>query len=273
MTDETAPAGPGTTLDPTRVEELAAALHQARLTRTPIPPLTDSEPGMTLWDGYAVQQAIVRRLLEGGDRVVGYKLGLTSKPMQKMLGVGSPDFAPVLAGHVNGDGEDIAVDKFIAPRIEAEIAFVLGEDLTGPDCTAIEVLQATAGVAAALEIVDSRVADWKIKLPDTVADMASCGAIVLSGRVVPVTYFDVRLVGMVLTRNGEVVATGAGAAALGNPAAAIAWLVNTLYPAGITLAAGHVVMTGALHAAVPVAAGDVFRADFDRLGPVTARMV
>lgn len=260
------------TLTAARADELAERLYNAMKSLTPVAPLTDEEPGMTLEDGYLVQQGIVRRMLADGDRVVGYKLGLTSRPMQEMLGIDSPDLAPVLASHVHHDAFAIDTSKFIAPRMEAEIAFILGSDLDGPDCTVADVLAATAGVSAALEIVDSRVADWKIKLGDTVSDMASCGAIVLSGRVVPLTDFDIRLTGMVFTRNGETVATGAGGAALGNPAAAIAWLVNTLHPLGEGLKAGHVVMTGALHAAVPVSPGDVFRADFDRLGPVTARM-
>ena len=268
----TAPSAPDTTISADRAEEFAERLFQAWRTQTPTHPLTDDEPGMTLQDGYAVQQGIVRRLLAEGDRVVGYKLGLTSKPMQEMLGVDSPDLAPVMASHLRGDGAAIDTASFIQPKMEAEIAFVLGRDLQGPDCTPLQVLEATTGVCAALEIVDSRVADWKIKLADTVSDMASCGAIVLSGRIVPLVDFDVRLTGMVFTRNGEVVATGAGAAAAGNPAAAIAWLVNTLHPLGEGLKAGQVVMTGALHAAVPAVAGDVFRADFDRLGPVTARM-
>ena len=262
-----------TTISAERADEFAQRLFNAWRTQVPIAPLTDDEPGMTLADGYAVQQGIVRRLLDDGDRVVGYKLGLTSRPMQEMLGVDSPDLAPVMASHLRADSSDIDVTQFISPRMEAEIAFILGSDLHGPDCTPAQVLAATSGVCAALEIVDSRVADWKIKLADTVSDMASCGAIVMSGRVVPLTDFDVRLTGMVFTRNGELVATGAGAAAAGNPAAAIAWLVNTLHPLGEHLHEGQLVMTGALHAAVPVTAGDVFRADFDRLGPVTARMI
>lgn len=261
-----------TTISAERADEFAQRLYDAMRSKVPTAPLTDDEPGMTLEDGYAVQQGIVRRMLDDGDRIVGYKLGLTSRPMQEMLGIDSPDLAPVLASHVHQDAFAIDTSKFIQPKMEAEIAFFLGSDLSGPDCTPAQVLAATSGVCAALEIVDSRVADWKIKLADTVSDMASCGAIVLSGRVVPLTDFDVRLVGMVFTRNGEVVSTGAGAAALGNPAAAIAWLVNTLHPLGESLRAGQVVMTGALHAAVAASPGDVFRADFDRLGPVTARM-
>jgi 2-keto-4-pentenoate hydratase len=261
-----------TTISAQRADEFSERLFNAMQSGVPIAPLTDDEPNMTLQDGYAVQQGIVRRMIEGGDRIVGYKLGLTSRPMQEMLGIDSPDLAPVLASHVLADGAAIDSSRFIAPRMEAEIAFVLGADLHGPDCTPAAVMQATAGISAALEIVDSRVADWKIKLADTVSDMASCGAIVMSSLLVPLHDFDVRLTGMVFTKNGELVATGAGGAAYGNPATAIAWLVNTLHPLGEGLRAGQIVMTGALHAAVPVATGDVFRAEFDRLGPVTARM-
>jgi 2-keto-4-pentenoate hydratase len=261
------------TLTAERADELAAAIYEARRTGVAIPPLTEADPDLTMQDGYLVQQGVVRRYLEDGDRIVGYKLGLTSKPMQQMLGVGSPDFAPVMASHVLTDGSSVAASDYIAPRLEAEIALVLGADLAGPDCTPLDVLRAVEGVVAAQELVDSRIADWRIKLPDTVADMASSGAIVLSGRPVPVDDVDLRLLGMVFTRDGEVVATGAGAAALGDPAAAVAWLVRTLDPLGASLPAGSVLMTGALHAAVPVAAGETYRAEFDRLGPVTVRIV
>ena len=150
---------------------------------------------------------------------------------------------------------------------------ILGDDLAGPDCTPADVLRAAEGVVAAIELVDSRIADWKIKLADTVADMASSGAIVLGAARCPVDGIDLRLVGMVFTRNGEVVATGAGAAALGDPVAAVAWLANTLAPVGVTLPAGSVIMTGALHAMVPGRApATSFRAEFDRLGPITVRI-
>ena len=261
------------TLTPERADELAAALYKARLTRVPVPPLTEADPDLTMADGYLVQQGVVRRYLADGDRIVGYKLGLTSKPMQTMLGVDSPDFAPVMASHVNVDGTAIEVSSFIAPKLEAEIALVLGAELSGPDCTPLNVLRATDGVVASIELVDSRVADWRIKLPDTVADMASSGAIVVAGRATAVSDVDLRTLGMVFTRDGEVIATGAGAAALGNPAAAVAWLVRTLHPLGAGLHAGSVVMTGALHAAVPVAAGETYRAEFDRLGAVSVRIV
>ena len=261
------------TLSADRAEELAGAIYDARRSRVPIPPLTEDHPDLSLADAYLVQQRVVRRYLDDGDRIVGYKLGLTSAPMQAMLGVDSPDFAPVMASHVNADGAALAAGDYIAPRLEAEIALVLADDLVGPDCTAIDVLRATEGAVAALELVDSRIADWRITLADTVSDMASSGAIVLGGRPVPLRDIDLRLVGMVFTRNGDLVATGAGAAALGNPAEAVAWLVRTLHTFGGSLSAGDIVMTGALHAAVPVASGEVYRADFDRLGPVGLRII
>ena len=256
-----------------QVRDLGAALHTARGSGTPIEPLTDDHPAMDMADAYRVQQDLVARLLAGGDRVVGYKLGLTSAPMQQMLGVDSPDFAPVLASHVHQDGAEIAVADFIHPRVEAEIALVLSADLAGPDCTAVDAARAVGGAVAAIEIVDSRIRDWKIKLADTIADLASSGAIVLGSNVVPTEGLDVRLIGMAFTRDGELVATGAGAAALGSPLAAVAWLANTLHTVGDSLKAGQFVMTGALHAALDITAGQQFRAEFDRLGPVGLRVV
>ena len=164
------------------------------------------------------------------------------------------------------------MENFIAPRVEAEIAVVLKEGLAGPHCTPTQVYQATAGLLAAIEIVDSRIIDWQIKIADTIADLASNGAIALSSNLIPIDSFDPRLVGMVFTKNGHVIATGAGAAALGDPLAAVAWLANTLAPLGVTLPVGSVIMTGALHAMVPIAPGDIFRAEFAHLGPITLRV-
>jgi 2-keto-4-pentenoate hydratase len=250
----------------------ARALYDARRTRVPIPPFTDADPDLGMADGYAVQKELIDLLLADGDRIIGHKVGLTSKPMQKMVGVDSPDYGPVLASTVYRDGDTIPVSRFIAPKIEAEIVFVLGERLMGPGVTVTQAHAAIAGAVAAMEIVDSRIADWRIKLADTVADLASNGAMATSSRVVPITDFDTRLVGMTLTRNGELVDTGAGAAALGDPVAVVAWLANVLGADGVALEPGHLIMTGALHAAVPMTPGDVFRAEFDRLGPITVRV-
>jgi len=248
------------------VAEIGASLYTARRSGVPIEPLTDTHQGMSMTDAYRVQQDLVARLLADGDRVVGYKLGLTSAPMQKRFGVDSPDFAPVLASHVHPDGAEMVASAFIHPRVEAEIALVLGDDLAGPDCTATDVARAVAGAAVAIEIVDSRIAGWRIKLADTIADLASSGAIVLSSAVVAVGGIDLRLAGMVFTMDGEVIATGAGAAALGSSLHATAWLVRTLAGLAESLRAGQFVMTSALRAAVDIAGGQRYRAEIDRLG-------
>ena len=250
----------------------ARALYDARRTRVPIPPFTDDDPTLGMADGYAIQRELIQLLLADGDRIVGHKVGLTSKPMQKMVGVDSPDYGPVLASTIYRDGDTIPASRFIAPKIEAEIVFVIGERLEGPGVTVTQAHAAIAGAVAAMEIVDSRIADWRIKLADTVADLASNGAMATSSRVVPITDIDPRLVGMTLTRNGELIDTGAGAAALGDPVAVVAWLANVLGGDGVALEPGHLIMTGALHAAVPMTPGDVFRAEFDRLGPITVRV-
>ncbi|WP_197499652.1 2-keto-4-pentenoate hydratase [Mycobacterium sp. 1245852.3] len=254
------------------VAEMARALYDAHRTRTPIPPFTDVEPELGMEDGYAVQQELLALLLADGDQVVGHKVGLTSASMQQAMAIGSPDYGPVLASSVYRDGAEILLNNFVSPKIEAEIVFLLRDRLVGPGITTTAARTAIAGVVAGMEIIDSRIEGWRVKLADTVADMASHGALAVSSRVVPIDGIDTRLIGMTLTRNGELVDTGAGAATLGDPLAAVAWLANVLGRNGIALEPGHLIMSGALHAAVPIAAGDVFRAEFDRLGPVTVRV-
>jgi 2-keto-4-pentenoate hydratase len=251
----------------------ARLLYDARRTRVAIEPFTDEDPTLGMADGYAVQRELVDLILADGDTIVGHKVGLTSKPMQRMIGVDTPDYAPVLGSTIYGDGDEISLSSFIQPKIEAEIVAVMGQELRGPGVTVADVVRAVEGVSASMEIVDSRFADWRIKLADTVADLASNGAAAISSRVVPLAEVDTRLVGMVLTKDGELVDTGAGAAALGDPLGVVAWLANTLGEHGVALEPGHLVMTGALHAACPMEAGDVFRAEFDRLGSVTVRVV
>lgn len=256
----------------TDVSGKARALYEARRSRQPIEPFTDADPGLGMADGYAIAQQLTSMLVADGDTVIGYKVGLTSKPMQQMIGVDSPDHGPVLGSTVYASGDTICLRNFLQPRIEAEIAFVLGTGLHGPGVTVLQARRAIAGMVASVEIVDSRFADWRIKLADTVADLASNGAVAVSSRMVSLDGLDPRLIGMVLTRSGELADTGAGAAALGDPVAVVAWLANTLGEMGSGLEAGQLIMTGALHAAVPMRAGDVFRAEFDRLGPVTVRV-
>ena len=253
----------------TIAEQRARALYEARRDLRPIEPFTGSNPGMTADDAYEVQTHFASMLLADGDRISGYKLGLTSKAMQEMMGITDPDYGPVLHSMVH-DG-NLDTSSFIQPKAEAEIALVLDRPLGGPNVTNLEAARAVGGAVAAIEVVDSRIADWRIRLADTISDLASIGGVVMSSRIVPVD-FDLRLVGMTFSINGAVVATGAGAAALGNPITALAWLANTLAPHDVTLEPGMFVMTGSLHAAVNVDRGDVVRADFDRLGPVSLRM-
>jgi 2-keto-4-pentenoate hydratase len=247
----------------------AAALYEARAKRVPIAPFTDADPTLGMDEGYAVQRELTARLVADGDRVIGYKAGLTSAPMQKMFGVDTPDFGPVLASTVRADGASVSCAAFIAPKVEAEIVFRLALPLTGPGVTTDQAREAIGEVIAGLEIVDSRIEDWRFGLADTIADLAGNGAAVLGRSVTPSPELDYRLMGVVFSRNGELVATGAGAAALGDPVAVVAWLANVLGERGVTLEAGQLIMTGALHAAVSLSPGDTYTAEFDRLGAVT----
>jgi 2-keto-4-pentenoate hydratase len=256
----------------TDIEGKARALFEARRDRRPIEPFTDADPTLGMADGYAVQAALTRMILDAGDSIVGYKVGLTSEPMQKMIGVDSPDYGPVLSSTVYRNGDVVSLDGFIAPKIEAEIVFVMGDRLAGPGVTLEAARDAVESIGASMEIVDSRFVDWRIKLADTVADLASNGAVAISSDLVALDDLDPREFAMTLSRNGEVIDRGTGAAALGDPLAVVAWLANVLGENGIALEPGHLVMTGALHAAVPMQSGDEFCADFDVLGSVVVRI-
>jgi 2-keto-4-pentenoate hydratase len=251
------------------VERLAEQLWRAEVDGRPIEPLTDTHPDLTVQEAYAVQSVNLARRVAGGRLVRGHKVGLTSKAMQELLGVDEPDFGVLLDDMFVEEGCTLGVGALLQPRVEAEIAFVLGRDLAGPGVNTADVVTATAGVLPALEVVDSRIAQWRIRLVDTVADNASCGRVVLGGRLTPITAVDLRLVGVLFYRNGVPIDSGAGAAALGNPAVCVAWLANTLGRLGSGLRAGDVVLPGALHRMVPVRLGDVFRAEFAHLGDVT----
>lgn len=258
-------------LDESTVDALAERLYRAERERRSIPQLSAEHPDMDAGDAYRVQQAIVRRRMADGATIVGWKLGLTSRAMQEQLGVDQPDYGPILSDYLVSEGTPIRVADLVQPRVEAEIAFVLRSPLHGPGVTVADALRATAGIAPAIEIIDSRIERWRLTLVDTISDLASSARVTVGSCLQPLDGLDVRLIGCVLERAGEVVATGAGAAALGNPAGAVAWAANTLGELGVSLEPGHLVMTGALHASVPVEAGDVFTARFDRLGSVTVR--
>ena len=251
--------------------DLADQLWEADRTAKPVAPLSGQNPDLELADAYEIQTINITRRVAEGQRVIGRKVGLTSRPMQEMLGVDEPDFGVLTDEMIVEDGDLIPLDRLVAPRVEAELAFIMERDLAGPGVTTGGALAAIAGALPAVEIVDSRVADWKITLVDTVADNASSGLLVLGGRMRPVADLDLRLLGVAVSRHGELIDTGAGAAALGNPARCVAWLANTLGRFGEGLKAGDVVLPGAVHKMVPVEPGDVFRAEFAHLGAVTVR--
>ncbi|RAQ94141.1 hypothetical protein A4R35_01260 [Thermogemmatispora tikiterensis] len=254
-------------LSPSTAEELALRLDQAEQTRTPIAPLSESYPGLTVADAYTIQQHWLQKKFLRGARLVGHKVGLTSLAMQRQMGVDQPDYGFLLDSMVHSSGALLPLQQLIQPRVEPEIAFWLQADLSGPHVTPAEVLAATQSVSAALEIVDSRISDWRIKLTDTIADNASSARVVV-GRPIALHDLDLETEQVELRRNGEVVGTGNGAAVLGHPAAAIAWLVRKLAEFNTGLRAGELVLPGAMCAAVPAQPGDRFVARFSHLGEV-----
>jgi 2-keto-4-pentenoate hydratase len=252
-----------------KIEKFAAQLIEAEQTRVGMDPLTTVDPEISIDEAYYIQLQNIKKKLVEGQKIVGKKIGLTSVAVQKMLGVDEPDYGHLLDSMVVENGGTIDIKTMLQPKIEGEIAFILKKDLKGPNVTVLDVLQATDYVVPALEIVDSRVQDWKIKLQDTVADNASSGLVVLGGKPTKIEDIDLELIGMVLMQNGEVANTGVGAAALGNPASCVAWLANRLADYDITLKAGEVILSGALSSMVVAKPGDNFTARFAHLGQVS----
>ncbi len=258
-------------MDQGTIDRYGAELDSALQSCKPVVPLKEREPGITVDDAYKIQLAFVEHRLRRGERVVGRKVGLTNRAVQEMLGVEEPDFGHLLSGMAYGDGATLPFSAMISPRAEGEIAFVLGEPLQGPGLNNADVLRATQAVMPCFEIVDSRIADWKIAIEDTVADNASSGAFVLGSNAVDPREVDLKHCGLVLEKNGEIVATGAGAAALGSPVNSVAWLANTLGRYGISLEAGEVILSGSLVPLIPVAAGDHLRVTIGGIGSVSVR--
>ena len=248
--------------------ELAAVLADAERSRVPITPLTTAHPEIDVIDAYEIQLINIRARLDDGARVIGHKVGLSSEAMQKMMGVDEPDY-----GHLLADMEvfeDIPVDtsKFLFPRVEVEVGFILAEDLPGAGCTEDDVLAATAAYAPSIELIDTRIRDWKIALCDTIADNASSAGWVLGPQRVSPKDIDIKTIDAVLTRNGDVVAEGRSDAVLGNPVTAVAWLARKVDSFGVRLKAGDIVLPGSCTRAIDARPGDKFVADFAGLGSV-----
>jgi len=254
-----------------KIQQFGDELFESLRTRLPVEPLTERDPELTLEQAYRIQEYVIGRRLALGDRIIGKKIGLTSRVVQRALGVSEPDFGQLLASMVATD--TIVTAGLLQPRAEGEIAFLLERDLAGPGVSNADVLRATASVMPCFEIVDSRIRDWRIRLPDTVADNASAGMLVLGDRAVDPKTLDLSTCGMVLEKNGVLECTGAGAAALGSPVACVAWLVNTLGRFGMPLRAGEIVLSGSLGALIPVAAGDHLHLSIGGIGSAAVRFV
>lgn len=243
----------------TVVDRLSAELGRAWEEGRPIEPVAGVPDSPDPDLAYEVQARWTGQRVTGGDRIVGHKIGLTSSAMQQQMGVDEPDYGCVLASRVfgtRGGVTEMPVSTFIQPRVEGELAFLLGRRLEGPHVTPQQVLAATDAVAAAVEVVDSRIKDWKISLFDTIADNASYGGLAHGRWDAGLRTADLRTVGMILRLNGSVVVEATGSAALGHPARAVAWLANKLTGHGVALEPGEIVLSGSLGRAFPVAAGD-----------------
>lgn len=258
-------------MDQEKINQYGDELYQAYLQRRTITPFTERDPDISLDDAYRIQLRFIQLRLDAGEQVVGKKIGVTSKPVQDFLGVFQPDFGQLTSAMVYQEGEVIDLNGLIQPKAEAELAFVLKEDLQGPGITAMDVIRATDYVAPCFEIVDSRIRDWKILIQDTVADNASCGVYVVGKCKADPRDVDITMAGMVLEKNGEVYSTGVGAAVQGSPANAVAWLANTLGELGIPFKAGEVILSGSQSNLVTVSDGDELVCTVGGIGSCTVR--
>jgi 2-oxopent-4-enoate/cis-2-oxohex-4-enoate hydratase len=262
-------------MEEAKIQALGDELYEALRTRHTLAPLTDRESDITIEDAYHISLRMVGRRVElDGEKVVGKKIGVTSKPVQEMLNVYQPDFGFLTDSMEYPDAADIPIEgHLIQPRAEGEIAFRLKKDLVGPGVTEQDVLDATETIIPCFEIVDSRIDDWKIKIEDTVADNASCGVYVLGKKEVDPRDYDLPNLKMKIYKNGEFNAEGLGSAVQGNPLTAVAWLANTLGEFGIPFKAGEVILSGSLAPLIPVVAGDEMSLEIEGIGGCSCKFV
>jgi len=255
-------------MDDALIPGLGDELFEALRTRRTVAPLTSRHAGITIDQAYRISLHWLQRREADGERVIGKKIGVTSKPVQDMLDVRQPDFGFLTDAMQVDDGCTVSLSRggLIQPRAEGEIAFMLKADLQGPGVTREQVLAATAWVAPCFEIVDSRIADWKIRIQDTVADNASCGVFVIGERHTDPAALDLAAASMQMWKNGEPCGAGLGSAVQGHPAEAVAWLANTLGAYGIPFRAGEIILSGSLAPLVPARPGDRFTMTIEGLG-------
>ena len=266
-------------LDKSTTESLARQLYDARKSRTQLRHFSRQHPSMTIDDGYAIQRAWVELEQDDGHHIVGRKIGLTSRAMQQASQIDEPDHAPLMSDMLFNAGGDIPIDRFIAPRIEVELAYILGKPLKGPHVSLFDVLAATEVVTPAIEIIDARIEQFDRetkqmrKVFDTISDFAANAGLVLGGRPVRPHDVDLRWVGALLHKNGVVEETGLAAGVLNHPANGVAWLANKIAPHGVSLEAGQIVLAGSFTRPVLAKAGDTLHADYGPLGSVAFHFV
>lgn len=248
--------------------DIARALAAAEDARTPIPPLRETWPALDVVDAYEIQLLNIRHRLAAGATIRGHKVGLSSLAMQQMMNVDEPDYGHLLSDMECLEGTPVSAGAYCMPRVEVEVAFILGETLPGEGCTEEDVLAATEWVAPSIELIDSRIQNWNIKIGDTIADNASSAGFILGPERVRPGDIDLRSIEARLRCNGEQVAEGRSDAVLGNPVTAVAWLARKVASFGVTLEAGHVILPGSVHRAIDAHPGDSFEAEFDGLGTV-----
>lgn len=258
-----------------QINSVARALNQAEKDRVQIQQISATYPDMDIADAYSIQREWVRiKTQEEGRTIVGHKIGLTSKAMQRSSNITEPDYGALLNDMMFNDGDTIPTDRFIVPRIEVELAFILGRDLKGPNCTIYDVFKATEYVQPALELIDARcpntdpVTGRTRKVFDTISDNAANAGVITGGRIVKVDELDLRWVSALLYRNGSVEESGVAAAVLNHPATGVAWLANKLAPYGETLKAGEIILSGSFTSPIPAKKGDTFFVDYGNMGTV-----
>ncbi len=250
-------------------EILAQELVEAEAERRTIKPFSERFEGYTAEDGYRIQEAAVRIKLAHGRELIGRKIGFTSEKLRRQFNVNEPDYGVLMDNGILMEHEPLPMAQLIAPRIEAEIAFLLAEDLDKPGVTVADVIRATAGIMPAIEVVDSRFEDWRVTVPDTIADNAANARIIVGGTMRPLIDFDLRYIGLTIFKNGLLMDTATGSTVFGNPVHAVVWLANRMYDLGMPLRKGEIVMSGSFTPVFPIASGDYVEAIFDRLGKVS----
>ncbi len=250
----------------------AESLLEAERTRTPVLQLSKTYPNIAIEDSYAIQAEVTRRKIAGGAKLIGHKIGLTSKAMQQSSGIDEPDYGHLLDNMIVADGAKVKHADYCVPRVEPELAFVLGKPLKGPGIGLLDVLRATEYIVPAIEIIDARVQNPR-KIYDTVADNGAAAGIIIGGRPVGPNDVDLRWVGAVFYRNSEIEETGLAAGVLGHPALGIAWLANKVGQFGTVLEPGHIMLSGSFTRPVWAAKGDTLHADFGPLGSLAVQFV